>query len=130
MERFLRSGGSPFMFLILMVLLIFFLSACAGMTAKKDASPSEKYLATLTEFNEIWEDYLDQYDLQTPAVKADWKAKIDPWFRRANVSLKAWATAISDGLSPAEKIREFEKYKAFAMAELIAAGIIGINEGK
>jgi len=129
MERFLRSGGSPFTFLILMVLLIFFFSACAGMTVKKDASPSEKYLAALTEFNSVVKDYNYQYRLQTPAVQADWKKEIDPWIKKCSIALDAWSVAVSEKASTQDKIDAFEEVKTMLMKVLIVEGI-KINKGK
>lgn len=101
---------------------------CAGSLITKDATPKERYLDALTEFNDTVKDYLDEYRLQSPAVQADWKKEIDPWIKKASTALDAWGTAVDENASVEEKIEMFISLKAIVMAFLISEGIIKIDK--
>lgn len=116
--------------LLALTLIVFFMAGCAGgQMFKKDATPSERYLAALTEFNETVKNYLDQYNLQSPAVQANWKEEIDPWIKRVSVALDAWGEAIDDKAQTADKIRAFENLKDVLISTLVSEGVKLIKKG-
>lgn len=60
------------------------LAACGTLTVK------QRQLSTLDNFNFAYSQYLNLYDKQTPAVKAEWKANIDPYWKEASKAIDAY----------------------------------------
>ena len=74
------------------ILFVFFLIGCATI----NVHPEESYFKALRTFVTLSETYQTEYELQTPEVQADWKARIDPIILRIDKVLDVWGTTMSE----------------------------------
>ena len=88
---------------VLALVLAFFIVSCA-------ATPKQKQFMTLDTFNSMYKEYLDIYDTQPPSIQAEWKAKVDPYWKEASLAMNAYM-AITDPDST-EGQRKLAIYKA------------------
>ena len=112
---------------IALIGLVFALVSCA-MFSGRMLTPKQEYVEALTLFNSVYKTYLDQYDLASPPVQAEWKAKIDPAMSKASRALDAWRMVLVQGGDPAVSEWEFRNMKNEALALLFEYGILRVEE--
>lgn len=102
---------------IVVLLCIFVVVACA-------ATPKQKQLLTLETFNGLYKQYLDEYDRQTPEIRAEWKADIDPYWKEASTAMDAYL-AITDPKSTEaqKKLAIYNAAKNQALKLLLTYGV-------
>ena len=88
MKKCLKFSG----LLVALLLLV----ACA-------TTPKQKQLLTLETFNSVYEQYLDIYDTQTDATKAEWKVKVDPYWKNASAAIDAYMAIADPSSTDAQK---------------------------
>ena len=85
------------------LLALFFIIACAS-------TPTQKRLMTVSTFNSIYKQYLDEYDKQPVTIQEKWKVEIDPYFAEASLAMDAYL-AITDPTST-DAVKQLAIYKA------------------
>jgi hypothetical protein len=104
--------------LIPAIIVIFALISCGGMT------PKQQQLTTLGTFNGIYKQYLDEYDLQSSTVQAEWKADIDPVWKEASRAMDEYLAITDPNSTEAQqKLALYTAIKDHALALLFKYGI-------
>ena len=115
------------LFFIAIASLALAFASCA-MFSGRTLTPKQEYIEALTLFNSVYRTYLDQYDLASPTVQAQWKAKIDPVMKKASRALNVWRMALVQGEDATVSEWEFRNLKNEALALLFEYGILKIEE--
>ena len=119
-----RRIQTAFLALVMLVAL----SACSLLPfGGAQLTPEQRYAEAVVTFKAIYESYLDEYDLATPEIQAEWKAKIDPRMADASLALRTWGTALRDGLSLEVKEQLFIHLKNIAWKILFDSGVVKVG---
>lgn len=102
---------------VMVVLCVFLVTACAS-------TPKQKQLLTIETFNGIYKQYLDEYDRQTPEVKAEWKKDIDPYWKEASKAMDAYLAFTDPSSTDAQKqVTLYNAAKNQALKLLLKYGV-------
>lgn len=103
--------------IVVAVLLCVVFVACAS-------TPKQKQLLSIETFNGLYKQYLDEYDRQPDEIRAEWKVKIDPYWREASLAIDAYL-AITDPASTEaqKKMAIYNAAKNQALRLLMTYGI-------
>ena len=105
-----------YVFIISLVILGFYavlsVNGCAAQYPQAEAStPQEIYLKARMTFNGLLADYIDNKRAATPAKRAEWSEKIDPWFERGAAALAVWGAALSAGKTAYDAQQDYLEIK-------------------
>ena len=117
------KARSKFKSVIMAVIAIFVLTACAGMPITQKG----KFIYAVEEYTALLSSYNAQFKMQTPEIKAKWKTDFDPVFLQVNQALNAWGAVL--GTADA-KTNQALYTAAFSQLKnlLLITGIIEIKQ--
>lgn len=109
--------------------LVLALCTCACATWNANLTGEAKYYTALKWYNDNLTQYVDFYDMASPAVQTQLRATVKPVFKSAGTALDAWKLAI--GTNDAQSKQDaWLKLKSNLITALVTNGFVVVEGGE